>query len=85
VFQREDRVNIHNNARLTPIDRERIVMQVANELTPQAAARAAGVYPQMGGALCRRGRPSMRAAAARLRGSGIASVLKKLPRLRASA
>ena len=49
-------MNIHNNARLTPIGRERIVMQVASGLTPQAAARAArrlaAPYPQMGGASC---------------------------------
>jgi hypothetical protein len=31
-------MNIHNNARLTPIGRERILMQVASGLTPQAAA-----------------------------------------------
>jgi transposase InsO family protein len=42
----EDRMNIHNNARLTPIGRERIVMQVASGLTPQATARAAGVCPR---------------------------------------
>jgi leucine-zipper of insertion element IS481 len=39
-------MNIHNNARLTPISRERVVMQVASGLTPQAAARAAGVCPR---------------------------------------
>jgi transposase-like protein len=39
-------MNIHNNARLTPIGRERIVMQVASGQTPQAAARAAGVRPR---------------------------------------
>jgi len=39
-------MNIHNNARLTPIGRERIVMQVASGQTPQAAARAAGVCPR---------------------------------------
>src|ERR1700736_2360940 len=42
----EDRMNIHNNARLTPIGRERIVMQVASGQTPQAAGRAAGVCPR---------------------------------------
>src|ERR1700737_3987734 len=42
----EDRMNIHNNARLTPIGRERIVMQMASGQTPQAAARAAGVCPR---------------------------------------
>jgi transposase InsO family protein len=39
-------MNIHNNARLTPIGRERIVLQVASGQTPQAAARAAGVCPR---------------------------------------
>ena len=39
-------MNIHNNARLTPIGRERIVMQVASGQTPQAAGRAAGVCPR---------------------------------------
>src|SRR3984893_12497508 len=39
-------MNIHNNARLTPIGRERIVMQEASGQTPQAAARAAGVCPR---------------------------------------
>src|ERR1700726_79998 len=39
-------MNIHNNARLTPIGGERIVMQVASGQTPQAAARAAGVCPR---------------------------------------
>ena len=36
-------MNIHKNARLTPIGRERVVMQVASGQTPEAAARAAGV------------------------------------------
>ena len=39
-------MNIHNNARLKPIGRERIVMKVASGQTPQAAARAAGVCPR---------------------------------------
>lgn len=39
-------MNIHPNARLTPIGRERMIMQVASGLTPQAAARAAGVCPR---------------------------------------
>jgi len=39
-------MNIHNNARLTPIGRERIVLQAASGQTPQAAARAAGVCPR---------------------------------------
>lgn len=36
-------MNIHKNARLTPIGRERMVRQVLSGQTPQAAARAAGV------------------------------------------
>ena len=39
-------MNVHKNARLTPIGRERIVMQVTSGQTPQAAARAAGVCPR---------------------------------------
>jgi transposase-like protein len=39
-------MNIHKNARLTPLGRERIVRQVASGQTPQAAARAAGVCPR---------------------------------------
>jgi transposase-like protein len=34
------------NARLTPLDRERIVRQVASGQTPEAVAEAAGVYPR---------------------------------------
>ena len=33
-------MNIHNNARLTPIGRERIVMQVASGQTPQDSERS---------------------------------------------
>jgi hypothetical protein len=36
-------MNMHKNARLTPLGRERIVRQVASGQTPQAAARATGV------------------------------------------
>ncbi len=36
-------MNIHKNARLTPIGRERLVRQILNGLAPRAAARAAGV------------------------------------------
>src|ERR1700730_17778266 len=36
----EDRMNIHNNARLTPIGRERIVRQVASGQTPQDSERS---------------------------------------------
>jgi len=39
-------MNIHKNARLTPIGRERLAMAVLNGQTPEAAARAAGVCPR---------------------------------------
>ena len=39
-------MNIHQNARLTPFGRERLVIQVLSGQTPQAAARAAGVCPR---------------------------------------
>jgi transposase InsO family protein len=39
-------MNIHNNARLTPRGRERIVLEVLSGQTPEAAARAAGVCPR---------------------------------------
>ena len=39
-------MNIHKNARLTPLGRERIVLQVLGGQTPEAAARAAGVCPR---------------------------------------
>ena len=39
-------MNIHKNARLTPLGRERIVMQVLRGQTPEATARAAGVCPR---------------------------------------
>jgi transposase InsO family protein len=42
----EDRMNIHNNARLTPRGRERLVKAVLSGQTPEAAARAAGVCPR---------------------------------------
>jgi transposase InsO family protein len=43
----ENRMNIHQNARLTPIGRERIVRAVLEGgQTPEAAARAAGVCPR---------------------------------------
>ena len=38
-------MNIHKNARLTPIGRERMVGLMLGGQTPQAAARAAGVCP----------------------------------------
>jgi transposase len=39
-------MNIHKNARLTPIGRERLVQAVLSGQTPQAAADAAGVCPR---------------------------------------
>jgi len=39
-------MNIHKNARLTPLGRERVVRQVLSGQTPEAAARAAGVCPR---------------------------------------
>jgi len=36
-------MNVHKNARLTPIGRERIVRQVASGQAPKAVAQAAGV------------------------------------------
>ena len=39
-------MNIHKNARLTPLGRERMVMQVPGGQTPEAAARAGGVCPR---------------------------------------
>jgi transposase InsO family protein len=39
-------MNIHQNARLTPIGRERLVGTVLSGQTPEAAARAAGVCPR---------------------------------------
>jgi transposase InsO family protein len=39
-------MNIHNNARLTPVGRERLARAVLSGQTPEAAARAAGVCPR---------------------------------------
>jgi len=39
-------MNIHKNARLTPIGRERLVQAVLSGQTPKAAAQAAGVCPR---------------------------------------
>jgi transposase InsO family protein len=39
----EDRMNIHKNARLTPIGRERLVRLIESGQTPKAAAEIAGV------------------------------------------
>jgi transposase len=43
---RENRMNIHKNARLTPRGRERMVRQVESGQTPEAVAEAAGVCPR---------------------------------------
>jgi transposase InsO family protein len=42
----ENRMNIHKNARLTPLGRERLVAAMRGGQTPKAAARAAGVCPR---------------------------------------
>jgi transposase-like protein len=42
---RENRMNVHKNARLTPHGRERIVRQVESRQTPKAVGEAAGVCP----------------------------------------
>ena len=39
-------MNIHKNARLTPIGREHVVRQVLSGQTPEAAASTAGVCPR---------------------------------------
>ncbi len=39
-------MNIHKNARLTPIGRERLVQSMLSGRTPEAAGRAAGVCPR---------------------------------------
>lgn len=39
-------MNVHKNARLTPLGRERIVRQVASGQTPEAVGKAAGVCPR---------------------------------------
>lgn len=39
-------MNMHKNARLTPLGREHLVKAVVNGQTPEAAARAAGVCPR---------------------------------------
>ncbi|MGH6725026.1 MAG: IS481 family transposase, partial [Pseudolabrys sp.] len=39
-------MNVHKNARLTPLGRERIVRQMQNGQTPKAVAVAAGVCPR---------------------------------------
>jgi transposase-like protein len=42
----EDRMNVHKNARLTPIGRERIIRQIESGQTPKAVAQTAGVCPR---------------------------------------
>jgi transposase-like protein len=39
-------MNIHKNARLTPLGREHLVRSVLGGQTPQATAQAAGVCPR---------------------------------------
>src|SRR5512135_3478568 len=39
-------MNVHKNARLTPLGRERIVRQVESGQTPEAVSEAAGVCPR---------------------------------------
>ena len=39
-------MNMHKNARLTPLGRERIVRRVESGQTPEAVAEAAGVCPR---------------------------------------
>src|SRR3954467_11838737 len=43
---RRARMNIHKNARTTPLGRERIVDRVMSGQRPEAVARAAGVCPR---------------------------------------
>ncbi len=62
-------MNIHRNARLTPLGRERIVMLVLGGQTPEAAARAAGVCPR-----------TVRKWVARYRGEGLAGLADRSSR-----
>src|SRR5215469_16615907 len=39
-------MNVHKNARLTPLGRGRLVLAMRSGQTPEAAARAAGVCPR---------------------------------------
>lgn len=39
-------MNMHENARLTPLGRERLARAVLSGQTPEAAARVAGVCPR---------------------------------------
>ncbi len=42
----EARMNVHNNARLTPMGRQRMVRMMLSTQTAQAAARACGICPR---------------------------------------
>jgi hypothetical protein len=42
-------MNIHKNARLTPMGRERLVRQCESGQTAEAVARAAGICPRAAG------------------------------------
>ncbi|MBM3507590.1 MAG: IS481 family transposase, partial [Alphaproteobacteria bacterium] len=39
-------MNVHKNARLTPLGRERVAQLVLSGQTPKAAAAAAGICPR---------------------------------------
>ncbi len=64
-------MNMHKNARLTPLGRERVVMQVASGQTPEAAARAAGVCPR-----------TVRKWVARFKGEGVVGLKDRSSRPR---
>ena len=54
-------MNMHKNARLTPLGRERIVRQVESGQTPEAVSETAGVVQNFGrgGSLFGQGGPSV--------------------------
>ncbi len=64
-------MNIHKNARWTPIGRERLVRQVEGGQTPEAAARSAGVCPR-----------TVRKWLARFRAEGVAGLQDRSSRPR---
>ena len=64
-------MNIHRNARLTPLGRERIARQVLSGQTPGAAAQAAGVCPR-----------TVRKWVARYRSEGLAGLADRSSRPR---
>jgi transposase InsO family protein len=64
-------MNIHKNARLTPLGRERIAKQVLSGQTPGAAAQAAGVCPR-----------TVRKWVARYRSEGLAGLADRSSRPR---